>query len=281
WAERRNIQLTSDFDIENTDHLRTIVDIMIKIGPITRYAEGPLKVYGIAPEQQLQASYYRNTVIHYFINKAISELALAKAGEASAESATDVFWAEAERVRDLFKFEFFYSPLLEFREELKFELCDVHDDWEPVLAAGGAAVKQMLAAMQPLVAHATLLHFIEAYSVVADLLGRCPANEVFDERVCVARATRYARQLFLQRRISSEASISELLFRNAYKLIKNQNLTAVGGAALAAGRNSIALELRDLLARLHRIGALAVAARGQKLGQAHNQESPIAQASNQ
>lgn len=281
WVQRRDIQLTSDFDVDNIDHLRTIADIMIRSGLITRYAEGPEKVYGIAPEQQLQASYYRNTVIHYFIDKAITELALAKAAEARAASAADVFWAEAERVRDLFKFEFFYSPVLQFREDLKLELGEIQVNWAQVLANGGAAVEQMLAAMQPYVAHATLTHFIEAYSVVADLLADCPANEAIDEQTCVARASRYARQLYLQRRISSEASISELLFRNAHKLMKNKTLTAAGDDAIAAGRNSIALELRDLLVRAHRIGALAVTGRGQKLGQADRQKSPISQASNQ
>ena len=281
WAKRRNIRLTSDFDLENVDHLRAIVSIMIESGLITRYAEGPQSVYGIEPDRQLQASYYRNTVIHYFVNKAITELALAKASDAQDENAAEVFWKEAERIRDLMKFEFFYSPMLQFKEELREELSDIQPQWDSILADGGAAISQMLAAMQPYVAHATLLHFVEAYSVVADLLADLPATEAFDEKDCVARATKYARQLNLQRRISSEASISELLFQNAYKLLKNQELTEAGDDALPARRDAIALELRDLLARLHRISALAVTARGRKLQVAASQRIPTAKASNQ
>jgi len=281
WANRRNIQMTSDFGLENVEHLRAIMSIMIESGLITRYAEGPQSVYGIATGQQLQASYYRNTVIHYFVNKAITELALAKASDGQSELASDVFWAEAERVRDLLKFEFFYSPLPQFREELQFELSEVHANWETVLGEGGAAISQMLAAMQPFVAHATLLHFVEAYSVVADLLADCPSDEAFDEKTGITRAIKYARQLYLQRRISSEASISELLFQNAYKLMENQNLTAVGDESLVDRRNSIALELRDLLARLHRIRAMAVTARTHMLQPAESHSEPIARASNQ
>ena len=218
WANRRNIQLTSDFDLQNVDHLRAIVSIMIESGLITRYAEGPQSVYGITPDRQLQASYYRNTVIHYFVNKAITELALAKASDAQGENAEEVFWKEAKRIRDLMKFEFFYPPVLEYKEQIREELSDIQSQWQSVMAEGSAAIGQMLAAMQPYVAHATLLHFVEAYSVVADLLADLPATEAFDEKDCVARASKYARQLNLQRRISSEASISELLFRNAYKL---------------------------------------------------------------
>lgn len=281
WAERRSIQTTSDFDVGNADHLRTMISIMIDSGLITRYAEGPQRVYGIAPEQQLQASYYRNTVIHYFVNKAITELALAKAGEAQGGSPADVFWDEAERLRDLMKFEFFYSPLEQFREELRRELGEAQPQWEQVLAEGGTAIDQLLAAMQPYVSHATLLHFIEAYSVVADLLADCPANEAFEENDCVTRAAKYARQLHLQRRISSEASISELLFRNAYKLMENKGLTASGDYSLCGRRNSIALELRDLLTRAHRIGALALTARAQSLKSAETEVVPVAKASNQ
>ncbi len=281
WANRRNIQLTSDFDLQNVDHLRAIVSIMIESGLITRYAEGPQSVYGITPDRQLQASYYRNTVIHYFVNKAITELALAKASDAQGENAEEVFWKEAKRIRDLMKFEFFYPPVLEFKEQIREELSDIQSQWQSVMAEGSAAIGQMLAAMQPYVAHATLLHFVEAYSVVADLLADLPATEAFDEKDCVARASKYARQLNLQRRISSEASISELLFRNAYKLLKNQGLTEAGDDALPPRRNAIALELRDLLARLHRIAALAVTARGKKLRISEGQEIPAAKASSQ
>jgi glycerol-3-phosphate O-acyltransferase len=281
WAARRNIAMTSDFDVDNVDHFRVIANIMIKSGIITRYSEGPQRVYGIAADQQLQASYYRNTVVHFFVNKAITELAIAKAGEAYGEEAARVFWSEALRLRDLFKFEFFYSPLPEFRKELQGELGDVQARWQPVLAEGGAALNQMLSAIQPYVAHATLLHFVEAYSVVADLLADCPSGKSFDERDCVARAMKYARQLYLQRRISSAASISEPMFRNAYKLMANQKLTAAGEELLAVRRNAMALELKDLLARLHRIRALAVTARGHKFRPAAMMVAPVARAGNQ
>ena len=139
----------------------------------------------------------------------------------------------------------------------------------------------MLAAMQPYVAQATLLHFVEAYSVVADLLADLPTAKAFDEKDCVARASKYARQLNLQRRISSQASISELLFRNAFKLMDNQGLIAAGDDSLSIRRNAIALDLRDLLARLHRISALAVTARASKAQLTESQALPTAQASNQ
>jgi glycerol-3-phosphate O-acyltransferase len=281
WAQNRHIRLTSDFDLENVDHLRAIASTMIDSGLVTRYAEGPEKVYGIAAGHQLEASYYRNTVIHYFINKAITEAALAKAGEAQDRQVTDAFWTEAERIRDLMKFEFFYSPLPQFREELRGELAEVQPQWQSVMAEGGAATNQMLAAMYPFVAHATLLHFVEAYSVVGDLLADQSPTEAFEQKDCVARASKYARQLYLQRRILSQASISELLFSNAFRLMENQGLTAAGDASLSSRRNGIALELRDLRLRLRRIRAMAVTARGQASQDMARNVAPVARAGNQ
>jgi glycerol-3-phosphate O-acyltransferase len=281
WADRRKIQLTSDFDLENIDHLRAVVSIMIDSGLVTRYAEGPQSVYGITTDHALQASYYRNTVIHYFVNKAITELALAKASDVGDETAADVFWAETERIRDLMKFEFFYSPMPQFKEEIGAELSDIQPQWQAILAEGGAAIGQMLAAMHPFVAHATLLNFVEAYSAVADLLADLPASESIVEKDCVARASKYAQQLHLQRRISSEASISGLLFQNAYKLMENQGLVEAGEESLADRRNAIALELRELLSRLHRISALALTVRGRKLRDSGRHLLPTAKASNQ
>ena len=62
------------------------------------------------PDQHPVASYYRNTIIHFFVNKAIVELALLKCSETEGSAALDVFWEEVDKLRDLFVFEFFYAP---------------------------------------------------------------------------------------------------------------------------------------------------------------------------
>ncbi len=76
-------------------------------------------MYGIGLDQHAVASYYRNTVIHFFVNKAIIELALLKASENEGPDALDVFWTEVDQLRDLFKFEFFYAPTEEFHQQIR------------------------------------------------------------------------------------------------------------------------------------------------------------------
>ncbi len=261
WAEARNVRISPDFNRAFADQMEGLLGIMIDEGIVTRYDEGPEIVYGIAPEQHPVASYYRNTVIHFFVNKAIIELALLKASENEGPVALDIFWAEVDQLRDLFKFEFFYAPTDVFHEQIRDELQRYNDDWESLLAQGAAGFGQMLAGMTPLVAHIALLTFAEAYSVVATLVARLAPDESLSEQDCVAQALKLGQQHYLQRRISSASSIGKLLFKNGYNALRSRGLIEDSGAALAPRRKMQARELRDLLRRLELIRAIGVANR--------------------
>ncbi len=78
WAKARNLRISQDFDPAYTEGTKSLLGIMLDEGIVTRYDEGPEVVYGIGLNQHSVASYYRNTVIHFFVNKAIVELALLK-----------------------------------------------------------------------------------------------------------------------------------------------------------------------------------------------------------
>jgi glycerol-3-phosphate O-acyltransferase len=217
------------------------------------------------------AGYYRNTIIHHFVNKAILELALLAAAALPADAApTDLpaaFWTETERLRDFFKFEFFYPGKAEFRGELEEEMRRVDPDWHNRLRRGPAEALALLAGMRPLVAHASLLHFVEAYSVVFDLLARLDPGDALEEGECVGRALKEGKQLYLQRRITSEASIGKILFGNGYKLAANLGLA--GGSQAVPGekggehpvgelRVGLLRDFKDLSLQLERIRLMAL-----------------------
>jgi glycerol-3-phosphate O-acyltransferase len=82
------------------------------------------------------------------------------------------------------------------------------------------------------------------------------------EEQCVAQALILGRQAYLQRRISSPASIGKLLFKNGFKMAEHRKLTAGGDERVASGRKALAQELRDVLRRLELVRALGVATRG-------------------
>ena len=269
WAEARQLRISPDFDRAFADQMAGLLGIMIDENIVTRYDEGPEVVYGIALEQHPVASYYRNTVIHFFVNKAIIELALLKASENEGPGALEVFWSEVDELRDLFKFEFFYAPTEEFHRQIREEVARYHPEWEALVTRGAAGFGILLESMAPLVSHVTLSTYAEAYSVVATLLARMEPAASLDQESCVADALKLGRQAYLQRRISSEASIGKILFSNGFQMARSRQLTTGGGEDTAAQRKALSRELRDLLRRLEVIRAIGVATRGAQSGEMH------------
>jgi glycerol-3-phosphate O-acyltransferase len=263
WAHARNIRLTSDFRLKRLSHVQGLADAMRGMGLLIRYDEGTDTVFGLDPGQHLMAGYYRNTIIHHFVNKAILEVALLRASEAPEGETLEVFWQETLRLRDFFKFEFFYPSKKKFKKQLRVELERTDPRWEDCLLAGQHETLLMLSGMQPLLAHATLLPFVEAYSVVFDLLARLGATGSLQEDECVAQALKAGKQAYLQRRITSEASIGKLLFQNGYKLAQNLELTAGGPDDVSARRIQLLRDFKELSRKLERIRLMALAGHGE------------------
>jgi len=262
WAEARQLRISQDFDRAYADQMEGLLGIMIDEGMVTRYDEGPDVVYAIEQEQHAVASYYRNTIIHFFVNKAIIELALLKTSETEGAGALEVFWSEVDKLRDLFKFEFFYAPTDVFHEQIREELARYAPNWEELLQQGAPGFLQLQTNMLLLVSHATLLTYAEAYSIVAELLAGMESSEPLTEEQCVTRSLKLGHQAYLQRRISSPASIGKLLFKNGFKMAEHRKLTMGGGEDVAEARQALAREIRDVLRRLELIRALGVSIRG-------------------
>ena len=257
WANARNIRITHHFEIENEAELAAMAQVLVNNGMLTRYDDGPEEVYAIAPKQHAVANYYRNTTIHHFVTKAIAELALLRAST-EQHAPLQAFWQEVDRLRDLFKFEFFYAPREEFHNEVGEELRRYALDWEDKLAQEAEYASRLLREFRPLVAHATLTQFVEAHYVVADVAAISPPEKALDPDDCLRRCFAYGKEAYLRRRISSEASIGKQLFENGYKWIENQGLAGAGDAELTARRVQTSQSLRELMHRLEQIKALAL-----------------------
>ena len=143
WAQARNIKITRHFAIENEAELNALAQVLIDNRLVTHYDDGPEDLYGISPRQEAVASYYRNTTIHHFVTKAIAELALAGI-DLQERAPLEAFWQEVDRLRDLFKFEFFYAPSEEFRQEVDQELRHYATDWQAELARDADFARTLL-----------------------------------------------------------------------------------------------------------------------------------------
>src|SRR5437016_879699 len=259
YVRRRDLPTAGALDLDTPEGVRRTLDALVENRVVTCFAEGPEAVYAISPEKHLIASYYRNTIIHFFVNGAIVELALLRAAEDGVADPTEEFWDEAMRLRDLLKFEFFFADKEAFREELRAEV-RLHDrDWEQRVAEGPAAIGALLRRFRPFSAHRVLRPFLEAYRVVADALERRSPEAVFGEEEFLRGSLALGQQYVLQGRIRSAESVSQGLFATALRLARNRSLVDPGAPDLAERRHAFAEEVRRVIRRIDAIDALVAA----------------------
>ncbi len=225
WGKIRGLFFTEELNVADIQKHIDLDAVMINSGLVSRYDQGPDAVYVIRDDQQGIAGYYRNTIVHHFVLKSIAELALLKfTGTPHVD--IDKFWEQIDEMRDLFKFEFFYTPSDTFRGQVDDELKQYDPNWQHNLANTEDYATSFLIKLSPHFSHSALLPFIEAYSIVAGIFARLPANETIESKACVAQALRFGQQALLQNRIRSQASIGKLLFENGYKLLESRGLVA-------------------------------------------------------
>ena len=249
YLERTKTPMTnSALRLRTTEGVRSAVDALSGGHPVTRVDGGREPVWRIAPEDEHEAAFYRNTLIHAFIETSIVELALAYAGRVDGDR-TEAFWAQAMRLRDLLKFEFYFADSAAFRAHVAEEM-SWHEDWERHVAEGGDEVDAMLRAKRPLIAGAMLRPFIEAYEIVADVLRGTPPE--IDEKDLTKLALGVGGQYIAQERVRSNESVSALLFATARQVVADQNLLAPA-ADLEERRSAFLGELRGILADMDKV----------------------------
>ncbi|MDQ6778490.1 MAG: glycerol-3-phosphate 1-O-acyltransferase [Actinomycetota bacterium] len=251
----RSLPTLGDLEIANPEGLRAALDALTRHGVAREYTGGSEWVWSISPERHLEAAFYRNSIVHFFLNRAIAELVLVYVDEKQPPDPVEAGWREALRVRDLLKFEFFFAPTHEFERELREELELLDPDWELRVGDPGAAwtaLTETRLRLAPLL----LSSFLEAYLVVAERLADRDPGETIDEKEFLAECLGVAHQYRLQQRIHSTESISRELFVTALRLAGNRRLVDPGGDELAARRAAFADEVRTLVARLQRIRSI-------------------------
>ena len=258
WATARGVRLSPDFNLHYAKQIGSLLANMMEEGIITRFEGGPETVYGIAEGQAPIASFYRNTIVHFFLTRAVAELALLAVSEQrdSGESLPR-FWSEVQDLRDLFKFEFFYPDTQLFEQQIDVELCHDEPNWQTLLSENTDNARLIMSRLSPKLGHVALTIFAEAFSIGNDILIRHSGGELMEKDTFIDRCMSFGKQAYLQRRISSEASIGKLLFANAWKMLMSRGLIDD-----ADGRSRQAEALNQLIRRLEVIRALSIADRG-------------------
>jgi glycerol-3-phosphate O-acyltransferase len=261
YLRRRQLPTTLDFDLESPEGIERGLETLVRSGVVARFDEGPEPVYMIGPDQHLAAAFYRNSVVQFFVNGAIAELALLRAADEDVEDRLAEFWEECLRLRDLLKFEFFFPLRDAFVSEVQQEMMLHEPAWESHLRLGPNEVRGLLAVIRPLSAHRALRPFVEAYLVVGDMLEREDAESRIDPEAFLRRCIGLGKQYHLQRRIRSLESVSKVLFQTALELARNRDLLSPGSPDLLERRRAFAEEIRDAAQRIEAVDAVAAGRR--------------------
>ena len=253
YLERKNTPMsTSALRLRTPEGVRAALDSLSNGHPVTRVDSGREPVWRIAPEDEHTAAFYRNSVIHAFLETAIVELALAHAGHVEGDR-VEAFWTQAMRLRDLLKFDFYFADSAAFRQNIADEM-SWHEDWEAHVAAGAAEIDAMLYAKRPLMAESMLRVFFEAYEIVADVLRDAPADIGAKELTQLALGV--GKQYVAQRRVRSSEPVSTLLFDTARQVVADQDLLEPG-PDLAERRAAFRRELQAILRDFDHVGQIA------------------------
>jgi glycerol-3-phosphate O-acyltransferase len=238
---------TEPIQFEDARAAEVVLDQLAAHGSVTR-SDG---VFELNPHQAIQAAYYRNTIVHYFVPGAIAELALAAT---NTDDPLEDFWQEVARLRDLLKFEFFFAGRDEFRRGLENELSRSVPGWREDVKEGRA--EAVIDRLTPLRAHWAILPFLEAYLVVAEELVETD-GPVSDRKAFLSAALERGTRARESGRVQSDESVSKALLQSALDLAENRGLTGDSRER----RAEFVAEIELVCDRALRIGALADARR--------------------
>ncbi|MCG8591275.1 MAG: glycerol-3-phosphate 1-O-acyltransferase [Proteobacteria bacterium] len=262
YVARKKLPTTADFDeLQSLEGIERTLRSLQQNNVVSCYDKGPEAVYEIGADQQYTAAYYRNSIVHFFVESSIAELALLRAGERDVEDAHGEFFDEVMRLRDLLKFEFFFAGKESYRLQIRQELAFHDPDWETELAAGPEGARRLASKLRPYTSHRVLRPFLESYRVVGDRLARAGSEAPLSQEALIADCLTLGHQYRLQRRLHSGASVSKVIFQTALRLADNRELMASEATDLSERRRAFAAEIRDALRRVDAVEALAATRR--------------------
>ena len=251
--------------LDTEEGVRVAAESLAGSNTIEVYDDGDQPVYRVRRGHHLSAAFYRNTIVHYFVEGSIGELAMIRAAELAIAPADriDEFWEEAAHLRRLFEFDFFFEQRERYAASLAAEMSQRLPGWEDQLRAG-VDPTVLLDKMQPLSSFAILRPFVEAYLVVARVLVGTPAGEEIERRAFMKRCLALGEQWLQQERVRSPEAVSKHMFQSALQLADHRGLTAPA-PDVDERRHQFVEELADVARRIDVVEARTYDAAGRSL----------------
>ena len=248
FIERWRLPKADNLRLGGIRDLQQTLQTLAETGLLECFSGVASPVYVITPGRQLAAAYYRNTIVHYFLDGALAEVALA----ASLQDGPDhAFEQELMRLRDLLKFEFSFKARDESLDAAIAYLDERYPGWRDRAGVFPAAAV-------PLFGQSILRSFIEAYWILAGMLvkrGWRPITAA-EETALVDGALALGKEMLLRREISTEAALSRPLFASAMRLARHRRLLDSDDQEMKQRREAFATDVQRVLAAINVLQAV-------------------------
>jgi glycerol-3-phosphate O-acyltransferase len=219
FARARDISTTEDLDPKDPARVSAVLDWLAENDNVTSHEALGRRVFWLDQEQMIRISYYRNMIAHFFVNRALAEMAFGFVAESGNER-TEAVRSAMLAFRDLLKFEFFFPEKDKFLFDVEHDIAVDVPGWEQVLTTTGAS--EVLAKLGPPVAYWAVLPFLDAYQIVGDELEALKGR--FYEKSFLKACLDRARMYRIEDRLISGESASQVLFKSALALAGNRDL---------------------------------------------------------
>lgn len=181
--------------------------------------------YTIYRENYLPATYYANMAVHQLYHRAFIELALAKIADLPVKDRLLAFWKEIMFLRDLFKFEFFYSKKPQFTDEIEADLAFIDPHWQKNIFGKKTDIRALLEDQKLLVSPVLLFNYVEAYRVVAQGLQGWDTTQSIDDQKFIQFCLFLGEEMHWQGQIRRIEAVSKPFLQNGIRLVNNLKLT--------------------------------------------------------
>ncbi|MEN8041602.1 MAG: glycerol-3-phosphate 1-O-acyltransferase [Actinomycetota bacterium] len=245
FVDERSLPTTDDLPFRSDAAIEGALDALVESSVVTRTDGLNDVVYAISQGKHLAAAYYRNTIIHFFVNAGITELSLGICERRSNPLARDSVIEHALDLRALLKFEFFFSSSDEFRQEI-----DAEVDRYVVDNNGQENIVGFVPETYPPKSPIVLRPFFEAYFVVASALVALEGDPITAESL-QENALLMGSQMVSHGDISTHESVSTALFATGISLASSKGLLTGSHDERELFRLELG-EILDTLEAIHR-----------------------------
>ena len=226
------------------------MNLLKSSGIVQKNKAGYKTKYTLESSEFLPATYYANMAAAHLYHRAFIEMALVKIKN-EKENRILSFWEEIMRLRNLFKFEFFYTNKPQFSSEIEAELNLFDKNWRTIINDPEGNVESLLSKQELFVSKGLLLIYLEANKVVCKTLQSWDLEDDFSDNEFIELCLFKGKELHWKNRISRLDSVSKPFLISALRLAKNSKLIPSDNK-IDSKRLDVWMELLDNLTnRLH------------------------------